>query len=263
MAGRLVKGQWKISDVATTNDKGSFERETSHFRSQVGPESNFPAEKDRYHLYVSYACPWAHRTLLMRSLKGLEETISVDVVHPHMLENGWEFSSDYDGATKDTVEGKSFLYEIYQMAKPEVSGKVTVPVLWDKKQQTIVNNESSEIIRILNSAFQNFAGPDHDYYPSQLQNEIDDINKEVYADINNGVYRCGFAKTQNAYEEAFDCLFQGLENIEKRLKVGAPTYSGTQSQRQTLDFFLHSYALMLFILDTSNATLNEYKITLS
>ena len=176
----------------------------------------FPAEAGRYHLYVSLACPWAHRTLIFRKLKKLEDVISVSVVEPVLSKLGWEFGTG-PGATLDTVNGKSTLAEIYLLTNPRYTGRVTVPVLWDKKRRTIVNNESSEIIRMLNSAFDAFTDVRTDYYPLELRAEIDRINDIVYANVNNGVYRAGFATTQAAYEEAARALFATLDQLEERL----------------------------------------------
>ena len=206
--------------------KGEFTRSESTFRNWVtkdgSPRSSgvggFIAEPGRYHLYVSYACPWAHRTLIFRALKGLEDVISVSVVHPLMPEESWVFA-EYPGATKDHVNQAHFLYENYRLADPQFNGLVTVPVLWDKKKRTIVNNESSEIIRMLNSAFDDYAKSDIDYYPGSLRQDIDTINIMVYHDVNNGVYRCGFATTQDAYNLAFDRLFDALEELEARLAL--------------------------------------------
>ncbi len=208
--------------------KGEFIRTKSGFRNWVtsdgspGPsgENGFKAEPGRYHLYVSYACPWAHRTLIYRVLKGLQDVISVSVVHPLMPSESWVFG-DYPGATVDHVNHAEYMEENYLKADPDFDGLVTVPVLWDKKRQTIVNNESSEIIRMLNTAFSEFAniesGADVDLYPQELQEEIDEINELVYKHVNNGVYRAGFARTQKAYDRAFDRLFDTLDQLEERL----------------------------------------------
>ncbi|RLQ88359.1 glutathione S-transferase family protein [Notoacmeibacter ruber] len=221
--GQLVDGTWKSGEVARIKD-GAFDRPDSTFRNWVtkdgsaGPsgEAGFAAEVDRYHLYVSYACPWAHRTLVMRKLKKLEDIISVSVVHWHMGDEGWSFRKA-DGATGDPLYDKAFLHEIYQHADPQATCKVTVPVLWDKKKETIVSNESSEIIRMLNSAFDEWAGDSADFYPDELRSEIDAINDLVYPNINNGVYRAGFAKAQDKYEGAYDDLFGALDKLEQRL----------------------------------------------
>ena len=183
---------------------------------------DLPQSPDRYHLYVSHACPWAHRTMIFRALKGLEGVISVSVVHPLMPAESWVFG-EYPGATEDHVNHSHYLYENYLKVDPHFSGLVTVPLLWDKKQQTIVNNESSEIIRMLNSAFDAFADADAsamadvDFYPQALRKEIDEINEPIYNNVNNGVYRSGFAKTQEAYNKAYDRLFNTLDELEHRL----------------------------------------------
>ena len=203
---------------------GEFVRSESSFRSWVtedgsaGPtgEGNFAAEPGRYHLYVSYACPWAHRTLIFRTLKGLEDVISVSVVHPLMPAESWVFGN-YPGATEDHINQSRYLYENYLKADPGFNGLVTVPVLWDKKQQTIVNNESSEIIRMFNSAFDEFGNAEVDFYPQALRNEIDAINDTVYNNVNNGVYRAGFAQTQHAYNNAYDRLFNTMDELEEKL----------------------------------------------
>jgi len=204
--------------------EGEFVRSVSDFRNWVtqdgsagpGGEGGFSAEPDRYHLYVSYACPWAHRTLIFRVLKGLEKVISVSIVHPLMPAESWVFD-DYPGATKDHVNKANYLYENYMKADPAFNGLVTVPVLWDKKRHTIVNNESSEIIRMLNSAFDEFAGAEVDFYPPALREEIDAINQPVYDNVNNGVYRAGFASSQDAYNRAYDSLFDTLDELEIKL----------------------------------------------
>ena len=222
--GLLVDGVWKDQWYDTKESGGRFQRFDSRFRDWVtkdgkpakGRERGFKAEPGRYHLYVSLACPWAHRTLILRTLKKLENVISVDVVHHFMAENGWTFEKT-DGATGDTLYGSDFLHQIYTKAEPDYSGRVTVPVLWDRKEETIVSNESSEIIRMLNSAFDEWGDASVDLYPRHLQAEIDAVNARVYPSINNGVYRAGFATTQEAYEEAFDELFEALDEVEDRL----------------------------------------------
>ncbi|HET9903845.1 MAG TPA: glutathione S-transferase family protein [Xanthobacteraceae bacterium] len=222
--GLLVDGVWKDVPRDTAASRGRFERQASRFRNWVTPdgsagpsgEGGFPAEAGRYHLYVSHACPWAHRTVIFRRLKGLEELVSVSVVSPLMLNEGWTFAQS-EGSTGDPVNGARRLWEIYVKADPRYSGRASVPVLWDKKRQTIVNNESSEIIRMLNSAFDRLTGNTVDFYPPALRPEIDAVNARVYAAINNGVYRAGFATTQEAYEEAFLALFEALDEMEARL----------------------------------------------
>ena len=208
----------------TPTKNGEFIRWESGFRHWVtadgsaGPsgEGGFPAEPGRYHLYVSYACPWAHRTLILRTLKGLESAISVSVVHPLMPPESWVFG-EYPGATPDHVQGVDKLLQLYAQSAPDFDGVVTVPVLYDKQRQTIVNNESAEIIRMLNSAFDAWGNADLDLYPAALRSEIDAINALVYENVNNGVYRTGFATTQTAYEAAYDRLFEALDQLEARL----------------------------------------------
>lgn len=214
-----MTGKWKV-----TKTTGEFIRATSSFRNWItkdgsaGPtgESGFKAEANRYHLYISHACPWAHRTMIFRKLKGLEKIISVSVVHPLMPEESWVFG-EYPGATIDHINNAHYLYENYYKANPDFNGLVTVPVLWDKKNDTIVNNESSEIIRMFNSEFNTFTDSNTDYYPEAIRSEIDNINETIYNHINNGVYRAGFALTQKAYDNAFDNLFNTLDMLEQRL----------------------------------------------
>lgn len=217
--GLLINGIWHDQWYDTAATKGEFVRTEAQFRDAISPavDAQYPAQAGRYHLYVSLACPWAHRTLIMRALKGLEEMISVSVVHPLMLENGWEFRDDFPAATGDTVEGHPFVYELYRQHAPDYSGRVTVPILWDKHTQRIVNNESSEIIRMFNSAFDDIGAKTGDYYPQALRSAIDDVNAWVYAQVNNGVYRAGFATTQAAYDEAVTQLFAGLDRAEALL----------------------------------------------
>lgn len=222
--GLLIDGKWHDQWYDTKKSGGTFVRSKTKFHNWItadgsaGPsgEGGFKAESGRYHLYVSLACPWAHRTLIFRKLKKLEQHISVSVVDPHMLEHGWAFSGNL-GSDLDDVNQHAYLHQVYTQAKPNYSGRVTVPVLWDKQRQTIVNNESSEIIRMLNSAFNNFTDVTYDYYPEALREEIDQINDIIYHTLNNGVYRCGFATKQAAYEEAFTQLFGTLDELEERL----------------------------------------------
>lgn len=217
--GRLIDGKWKVADVITSDKDGSYDRVPRSFLETISNgHKNFKPESGRYHLFVSYACPWAHRTLIFRKLKGLEDHISFSVVHPDMLDNGWEFKKDFLGATGDTLYNNQFLYEIYQKADPKVNTTVTVPILWDKKKETIVNNESSEIIRIFNSQFNDLTNNDLDFYPENLREEIDEINEFVYHNINNGVYKTGFAKNQIVYDKAVTNLFNALDTIEERLE---------------------------------------------
>ena len=223
--GLLVKGQWQDKWYDTDSTGGHFERSAAQFRNWVtrdgsaGPDgkAGFKAEVGRYHLYVSLACPWAHRTLILRELKGLQDAISVSVVNPLMLEHGWPLSTDFPGATGDDLYGLNFLYELYLKANPEYSGRVTVPVLWDKKQETIVSNESADIIRMLNSSFADIGAHGEDYYPAALREEIDEVNARVYDRVNNGVYKAGFATKQDAYEQALQELFGELDWLEARL----------------------------------------------
>jgi len=224
--GFFLDGIWHDTWHDTAKTKGRFEREATRFHNYITPdgapgptgEGGFAAEAGRYHLYVSLACPWAHRTLIFRKLKKLEDLISVSVVSPMMFERGWTFNRD-EGSTGDHLHGAETLGEIYLRTNPKYSGRVTVPVLWDKKRGTIVNNESSEIIRMFNSAFSGLTGDTTDFYPQALRADIDAINKRVYDTVNNGVYRTGFATTQEAYEEAFAQLFETLDFIEGRLST--------------------------------------------
>ncbi len=223
--GKLVNGEWKTDWYDTKSTGGAFQRDTSKFRNWVtadgsaGPsgEGGFKAESGRYHLYVSYACPWAHRTLIFRGLKGLEDHISVSAVHPDMLDDGWEFRTDFDGATGDTLFDEPFLRNIYLRARPDTSGRVTVPVLWDKERETIVSNESAEIIRMFNSAFDGITGNTDDYWPEDLRETIEPINDRIYNTLNNGVYKSGFATTQEAYDSAVSELFDTLDWLEAHL----------------------------------------------
>lgn len=219
--GLLVDGNWVDQWYETKSNQGEFKRQDSLFRHWItadgsaGPsgEGGFKAEAGRYHLYVSLACPWAHRTLIFRQLKGLENLISVSVVQPLMLEQGWPFSEEH----ADHLYGLDYLHQIYSKAEPGVTSRVTVPVLWDKQRQTIVSNESAEIIRMMNSAFNEITGNTEDYYPADLRYDIDQLNSRVYDAINNGVYRAGFATTQGAYEAAYQDLFAALDEMEVRL----------------------------------------------
>ncbi len=218
--GLLVEGKWVDRWYDTDSHDGEFVRRESQLRNWVtvdgkaGPsgEGGFPAEAGRYHLYVSLACPWAHRTLIFRQLKGLSDLISVSVVDPLMLHEGWVFGDDGDG-----LYGLHALHEIYIRSEKLFSGRVTVPVLWDRQRQVIVSNESSEIIRMFNSAFNNLTGNDDDYYPLARQIEIEELNERIYHTVNNGVYRAGFATTQTAYEKAFVELFDTLDWLDRRL----------------------------------------------
>lgn len=195
-------------------EDGAFNRKPTDFRHVISLDGPFKPEKDRYHLYVSYACPWAHRTLIARRLKGLEDVISVDVVAPFLPNTGWSFKTDEPGATGDRANQFDDLKQVYCIATQDYAGVITVPVLWDKKEKTIVNNESAEIVRLFNSEFQRLAeNPGLDLYPSHLADEIDALNSWIYRDINNGVYRCGFARTQQAYDRGFGKLFAALNKV--------------------------------------------------
>ena len=220
--GQLIEGTWHDDWYDTEAHGGKFVRSTAKFRDWItadgapGPsgEGGFPAEAGRYHLYVSYACPWAHRALILRALKGLEDMIDVSVVHPHMLGDGWTFDTDWEGATGDKLFGLPFLRDVYIRNDPDVSGRVTVPVLWDKTRGTIVSNESSEIIRMFNTAFDGLTGDRQDFYPEPLRAEIDRINDRVYEDVNNGVYKAGFATSQEAYDKAVHALFDAMDWLD-------------------------------------------------
>jgi putative glutathione S-transferase len=222
--GLLIEGKWHDRWYDTKDNNGEFMREDSQFRSWITPDGSagptgiagFPAEPGRYHLYVSLACPWAHRTLIFLKLKSLEDIIAVSIVHPHMLDQGWVFD-DWKGETGDNLYGFKCLHQQYTRAKSEYTGRVTVPVLWDSQRETIVSNESSEIIRMFNSSFNEFTPVKTDYYPEDLLEEIDLINANIYHNLNNGVYRCGFATTQEAYQASFTRLFDCLNELESML----------------------------------------------
>lgn len=222
--GLLQDGKWVDQWYDTAETKGRFVRKDAQFRNWVTPDGapgpsgtgGFKAEPNRYHLYVSHACPWAHRAMIFRALKGLEEMISHSVVHWYMADKGWTFA-DGDGVVPDPVNNAGFLHQVYTAADPNFSGRVTVPVLWDKQTATIVSNESSEIIRMFNSAFDGVGATPGDYYPAELRDEIEALNARIYDTLNNGVYKCGFATTQAAYEEAVVPLFGTLDFLEDRL----------------------------------------------
>lgn len=216
--GTMVDGQWR-TDTWIRDNAGHFKREPTTFRNIIEdrPDAPFPTEAGRYHLYVSYACPWAHRTLMVRALMGLEDVIGVSVVHPYMLDDGWTFDTNFKGATGDDLMGLKYLREVYARADNKYSGRVTVPVLWDKKTETIVNNESKEIIRIFSTAFKRLATKKVDLSPVDLRPRIDELIDAIYRPINNGVYRAGFATTQEAYDEAVVELFDALNRWEEHL----------------------------------------------
>jgi putative glutathione S-transferase len=226
--GQLVDGQWHDVWYDTKSTGGAFKRKDATFRNWItadgsaGPsgEAGFAAESGRYHLYVSYACPWAHRALIFRELKGLQDHISVSAVHPDMLSDGWTFETDAHGATGDTLFGLEFARDVYLKADPKMSGRVTVPILWDKDRGTIVSNESSEIIRMFNSAFDAITGNTDDYWPAEMRDDIEEVNARIYDTVNNGVYKSGFATTQAAYDAAVAPLFDTLDWLEARLGEG-------------------------------------------
>lgn len=223
--GQLVNGVWEDSWYDTKSSGGKFVRSTAKFRNWITPngapgpsgQGGFPAQSGRYHLYVSYACPWAHRTLIFRELKDLTNHIGVSVVHPDMLSEGWSLDDSYPGATGDTLYGLPFARDIYLKANPNISGRVTVPILWDRERETIVSNESSEIIRMLGSAFNDLTGNTDDYWPEELRAAIEPVNDRIYDTVNNGVYKAGFATSQEAYDAAIVPLFDSLDWLEARL----------------------------------------------
>ncbi|SLN44596.1 glutathione S-transferase family protein [Roseisalinus antarcticus] len=223
--GQLIDGAWHVNPPEKGATDGEFKRPNASFRNWItadgspGPsgDGGYPAESGRYHLYVSYACPWAHRSLIFRKLKGLESHIGSSVVHPDMLDDGWKLDPDFPGATGDTLYGVDFLRDIYTRARPDVTARVTVPVLWDKKTETIVSNESSEIIRMFNSAFDEITGDTQDFWPEELREKIEPINERIYDTLNNGVYRAGFATSQKAYDRAAGALFDTLDWLEDLL----------------------------------------------
>lgn len=223
--GQLVDGEWHDVWYDTKKSGGKFVRSNAAFRNWItadgsaGPsgDAGFPAESGRYHLYVSYACPWAHRALVFRALKGLTDHISISAVHPEMLSEGWTFETDEHGATGDTLYDLPFARDIYLRAQSDMTGRVTVPILWDKKTETIVSNESSEIIRMFNSAFNDLTGNTDDFWPSEMRDDIEVVNDRIYDTVNNGVYKAGFATTQDAYDSAVGPLFDSLDWLEDRL----------------------------------------------
>jgi putative glutathione S-transferase len=228
MVNMFVDGEWRTDVYETTDDDGEFDRSETSFRDWVGgeqvkeggapdPDAEFPVEAGRYHLYVSLACPWAHRTLVTRALKGLEDAVSVDVVDPYRDEGGWQFTPEKEGCTADSVNGSDYLREVYVAADPDYTGRVTVPVLWDKERGTVVNNESEEVMRMLDVAFDHLATRDVDLYPEGYRDDVDRIIEEIYEPINNGVYRAGFAESQDAYERAVGDLFDALDRWEEVL----------------------------------------------
>ncbi|WP_439632418.1 glutathione S-transferase family protein [Shinella sp.] len=243
----LVNGKWTEDwqPVQATDAKGGFVRQVSSFRNWVTPdgsagptgEGGFEAASGRYHLYVALICPWASRTLITRKLKKLEDVISVSVVEPALSEQGWRFG-DYPGANRDELNGATYMHEIYTSADASFTGRATVPVLWDKQRKTIVNNESADIVRMLNSGFGALADESVDLYPEVLRGEIDALNERIYPTLNNGVYRAGFATTQVAYEEAFHGVFTMLDELEARLFAGGPFLTGAAFTEADIRLFV-------------------------
>lgn len=243
----LVNGKWTSEwhPVQAKDEKGGFVRQTSSFRNWVTPDGSagptgkggFRAEAGRYHLYVALICPWASRTLIARKLKGLEDAISVSVVEPALSPEGWRFG-DYPGADRDRLNGATYMHELYTRADPHFTGRATVPVLWDKTLDTIVNNESADILRMFNSGLGSLARNDTDLYPAALRGEIDELNDRLYGQLNNGVYRTGFATTQIAYEEAFQGVFAMLDEIETRLAKHGPFLFGNQLTESDIRLFV-------------------------
>ncbi|MCB8887797.1 glutathione S-transferase family protein [Vreelandella malpeensis] len=223
--GLLVEGEWVDQWYDTKKSGGEFVRESAKLRDWVGEGApadhegkRFPAEKGRYHLYVSLACPWAHRTLIMRKLKGIDELIGVSHVSPLMLDKGWTYD-EAEGSSGDPVNGARYHYELYTKTDSHYTGRVTVPVLWDKQRQAIVNNESADLVRMFNGAFDELTGNTLDFYPQDLRATIDEINADVYDNVNNGVYKAGFATEQSVYEKHVKALFAALDRLEQRLET--------------------------------------------
>ncbi|MFK3663758.1 glutathione S-transferase family protein [Ochrobactrum teleogrylli] len=243
----LVDGKWTEDwqPVQAKDEKGGFVRQISGFRNWVTPdgsagptgEAGFKAEADRYHLYVAYICPWASRTLIARKLKGLDKLISISVVEPALTDQGWRFG-DYPGSNRDSLNGATYMHELYTKADPHYTGRATVPVLWDKKTKTIVNNESADIVRMFNTGFGDLANNDIDLYPEPLRGEIDALNEHIYPSLNNGVYRAGFATTQIAYDEAFRDVFRTLDDVEARLSAKGPFLFGEQFTETDIRLFV-------------------------
>lgn len=243
----LINGKWteEWQPVQATDDKGGFVRQVSSFRHWVTPdgapgptgEGGFKAEAGRYHLYVALICPWASRALIARQLKGLKQVVSVSVVEPFLAEQGWRFG-DYPGADRDYLNGAYWLHELYSRSAADFTGRATVPVLWDKQRQTIVNNESADIVRMFNSGFGELASSGWDLYPAALSAEIDRLNAEIYPKLNNGVYRAGFATTQISYQEAFDDVFSMLDSLEQRLTGQRPFLVGHQLTEADIRLFV-------------------------
>lgn len=216
--GSLVNGKWQNGSIVTTTDKGAYDRKPRSFRDFISEDHPiFKPKSNRYHLYVSYACPWAHRTLIYRELKELTDHISISVVHPDMLQDGWQFDDTFEGATSEHLFNFKYLRDIYTKADANITTSVTVPILWDKKTNTIVNNESSEIIRMFNLSFNALTKNQTDFYPPENRDAIDELNEKIYHAVNNGVYKSGFAKTQEAYDNAVSVLFKTLDELDEIL----------------------------------------------
>ena len=243
----LVDGKWMENwqPVQAKDAKGGFVRQTSTFRNWITPDGlagptgtgGFKAESGRYHLYVALICPWASRTLIARKLKGLAEAISVSIVEPALTDQGWQFGT-YPGSTPDHLHGVTYMHEIYTKADPHITGRATVPVLWDKQTNTIVNNESADILRMLNSGFGALASGEYDLYPADLAQQIDALNDEIYPALNNGVYRAGFATTQVAYEEAYHGIFAMLDRLEARMERQGPFLFGNRLTETDIRLFV-------------------------
>lgn len=243
----LVNGEWqaKWDPVQSQDEEGRFIRQASQFRHWITPdgrpgttgEGGFAAEPDRYHLYVALICPWASRTLMVRKLKWLEDIISVSVVEPFLTEQGWRFGN-FPGADVDPLNGAEYLHEIYSRVRPDYSGRATVPVLWDKRRGVIVNNESADIVRMLNTAFDELTGSSLDLYPSDLRDAIDELNERLYSNLNNGVYQAGFARSQKAYAEAYEKVFAMLDELEQRMSDGRPYLFGDRLTESDIRLFV-------------------------
>lgn len=243
----LVNGQWKAKwdPVQSQDEEGRFIRQGSQFRNWITldgrpgttGEGGFAAEPHRYHLYVALICPWASRTLMVRKLKGLEDIISITVVEPFLTDQGWRFG-DFPGADVDPLNGAEYLHEIYSMVRPDYSGRATVPVLWDKQRGVIVSNESADIVRMLNTAFDELTGSSLDLYPSDLRDAIDELNERLYSNLNNGVYQAGFARSQKAYVEAYQKVFAMLDELEQRMSDGRPYLFGDRLTESDVRLFV-------------------------
>ena len=243
----LVNGVWKENwqPVQAKDEEGRFIRQTSPFRNWITPDGapgptgvgGFKAEQGRYHLYVAYICPWASRALMARELKGLKDVIGVTVVDPRLTDQGWQFGG-YPGAEEDALNGARYMHELYTRADPQISGRATVPVLWDKHTGTIVNNESADILRMLNSAFAGIVNEGPNLYPESLSGEIDSLNEYLYTDLNNGVYQAGFASSQAAYDEAYNKVFAALDEVDSRLADGRVYLFGDQLTETDIRLFV-------------------------